>query len=90
MATYRTCCNIDIALRNIILAAVEGQFIASLHNDVTRLKSLTTIAVLNHLTTTYGTITREHMMMNLTLFNSNWSPQTPIGNFNTDATSEFE
>jgi hypothetical protein len=80
MATYRTCRNVNIALRNSILAAVEEQFIANLHDDVTGFGSLITIAILDHLTTTYGTISREQTKENLALFNSDWSPPTPIEN----------
>jgi hypothetical protein len=80
MAIYRTSRNVDIALRNSVLASVEEQFIEHLFDDVTGFGSLTTITILNHLSTTYGVITREQMRANLALFNSDWSPPTPIEN----------
>jgi hypothetical protein len=80
MSIYRTSRNVDIALRNSVLASIEEQFIANLFDDVTGFGSVTTIEILNHLSTTYGVITREQMKMNLALFNSDWCPPTPIEN----------
>jgi hypothetical protein len=78
MATFRTSRNVDTALRNMLLELVEPQFLAPLHHHITGFGALTAIQILNHLHTTYGTITREQMKENLQLFNSDWSPPTPI------------
>ena len=77
---YRTYRNVDIALRNILLRLVGEQFIDPLRHPLTSFGNVTTLQLLNHLFQTYGVITRKQMKENLTLFNSDWGPPTPIEN----------
>jgi hypothetical protein len=57
--------NVDTVLRNLIIAAVPGIFLATMKNPVTGFGNVTCLALLTHLHNNYGKITEQELEANV-------------------------
>lgn len=76
--TYRTYHDVDKALRNQVIEAVDPSYIRSLYNTTTGYGNLTCRQLLEHLWLQYGTIMQDELDANTTSMMQPWSPPTPI------------
>jgi hypothetical protein len=65
-------------LRNQIIQAVPPVYIAKLKNGELGLANITPKAILEHLTTNYGTIKPQDLANNLVRLSAPWNPDEPI------------
>jgi hypothetical protein len=70
--------SVEASLRKQLIAAVPSTFIDELSDDVLGYANTTTLALLNHLDTTYGTISADDLDQNLTDLHRPWSTEQPI------------
>lgn len=66
------------ALKKLLLAAVPDTFVELLKDDALGYANVTTLQLLNHLDTTYGTVTPDDLAANLATMDALWSPTQPI------------
>jgi hypothetical protein len=78
VANYRLYINTDIQLRNFVLNALPDTYINALCNPVTKYARVTTLQLLTHLWTTYGTISSHDLSINYNKMTTQWNPPTPI------------
>lgn len=64
MATFRLCTNIDGALKQQLLAAINHQYISTLTNPLTGFGRVTTLHLITHLRDTYGSIEPHQLIAN--------------------------
>jgi hypothetical protein len=65
-------------LKRLIIAAVPDTFIKTLKDDDFGYANVTTLDILNHLDTTYGTVSADDLEDNVNRMNAEWSPTQPI------------
>jgi hypothetical protein len=70
--------SVEASLRKQLIAAVPTTFIDELSDDVLGYANTTTLALLTHLDTTYGTITSDDLDKNLADLHRAWSTEQPI------------
>jgi hypothetical protein len=70
--------NTDKALKKLILQAVPTVFTQKLKDERLGYANVTTLQLLTHLDTTYGTITIDDLDRNLTEMNKPWNLHNPI------------
>lgn len=73
--TYR---KTDASLKKQLLAAVPGTYINRLKHQQLGFANITTLAILEHLQTTYGTLTIDELTANVQKMNKPWSPNEAI------------
>jgi hypothetical protein len=73
--TYRTT---DAVLKKQRIAAVPGTYINSLKHQQLGFANVTTLAILQHLQQTYGTLTVNELTTNINKMNRPWSPNDSI------------
>ena len=72
--------NTEAALKKLILQAVPSTFTQKLRHQELGYANTTTLALLTHLDTTYGTINEEDLDRNLTDLHRQWQTDEPIEN----------
>jgi hypothetical protein len=75
---FRTYHNVDAALRNQLIAAVDDAYICSLSNATIGYGNTSVLALLTHLYDTYGQISASALDDNDTRMTTAWHPPTPI------------
>jgi hypothetical protein len=70
--------NIDAVLRNLLIAAVPGTFLATMKNPVTGFSNVTCLELLTHLHNNYGNITEQELEANVLRMRALWNPPTAI------------
>jgi hypothetical protein len=78
LATYRTYKQVDAALRKQIIQAVEPTFYSDLRDKVFGYTDISCIVFLNHLQTSYGTITAADLETNRNKLSEPWNPEEPF------------
>ena len=78
--TYDTCNNVDTALKQQIIHAVENAFISALENEHTGYNAVTARQIINHLFTTCGHISNKAMEDNDKTFKKQFDINEPIEN----------
>lgn len=66
------------ALRNLIVANVDNQFISSLRHNITQFHQVPPIALMDHLKNTYGQVAQEDLDDNEHRLREPWDHTTPI------------
>jgi hypothetical protein len=77
-AEYKYFHNIQNQLRAQIIAAVPKLYLDHLESDTLGLSNVSCITMLQHLTTTYGTITIDDLLTNRESLKPTWNPDEPI------------
>ena len=77
---YNTYTNATKALRNLILNAVDDQYINELKHINTGYVKVSPLALLDHLWTEYGTIDGSDLTQNEKRMKAPWNPPAPIEN----------
>jgi hypothetical protein len=80
-AKFRTYHAADQALKTLLLAACPKDYLLALENTDMGFGHVTTLQLLTHLWTTYGTITEADLDANLARLSAPWHPPTPIERF---------
>jgi hypothetical protein len=70
--------NVDAVLRNLLIAAVPGIFLATMKNPVTGFGNVTCLALLTHLHNNYEKITEQELEANVVRMRAQWNPLTAI------------
>ena len=70
--------NTEAALKKLLLQAVPSTFTQKLRDQELGYANVTTLALLNHLDTTYGTVKEEDLERNLKELHRPWSLHQPI------------
>lgn len=65
-------------IRNAMITAIPERFILALCDPDCQYANVTVLALLNHMFTTYGTVTREDLDQNEEELKAPWTPSTPI------------
>ncbi len=78
--TYDTCVNVETALKQQIIHAVENAFISALENEHTGYNAVTAKQIMDHLFTTCGQISNEAMEDNDKTFKKQFDIDEPIEN----------
>jgi hypothetical protein len=68
----------EAALKKLILAAISDTYTQLLKDDDYGYANVTTLEILHHLDTTYGTVTADNLDDNLKRLHAQWSPDQPI------------
>ena len=71
---YTTYNNVEHALKQQLLAAVDSTFICSLRDNLEGYAHVTTFRLLEHLTTTYGVLDEIQLRKNMTTLALPWEP----------------
>ena len=72
---YNAFNNTKSALKKLILAAIEPEYVASLKDPVLGFATVTARQLIVHITQYYGTVTRVDLDANLVTLESAWEPQ---------------
>jgi hypothetical protein len=70
--------NVDSVLRNFLIAAVPGIFLATMKKPVTGFGNVTCLELLSHLHNNYGNITEQELETNVLRMWAQWNPPTAI------------
>jgi hypothetical protein len=70
--------NGDAVLRNLLIAAVLGMFLATMKNLMTGFGNVTCFTLLTHLHNNYGNITEQELEANVLRMRAQWNPSTAI------------
>jgi hypothetical protein len=73
---FSTYVNTEAALKKLLIAAVPAPYIDVISSELYGFASVTTLQILNHLDSTYGTLTMDDLDYNTTLMNQEWNPTT--------------
>jgi hypothetical protein len=68
----------EAALKKQLLEAVPSTYINKLKHKTLGFANVTTLQIIEHLVTTYGTLTTDDLDKNIALLHKEWSPTTPI------------
>jgi hypothetical protein len=68
----------DHQLKKLLLAAIPITFVQALANPTLGFATSTTLDILTHLDTTYGTVDADALATNLATLDKPWSPDQPI------------
>jgi hypothetical protein len=77
-AEYKHFHNVQNQLRAQIIEAVPKLYLDQLESDTLGLSNVPCLAMLQHLATTYGTITIDDLLTNRDSLKPNWNPDEPI------------
>jgi hypothetical protein len=80
LAEYNLYLNTATILKNIIINNVPEHFIVTLQHPITQYARVTPLQLMEHLWTTYGTITSDDLTTNYDRMTAPWNPPTPIEN----------
>ena len=75
---YNEARHLQNQLRKLMIQAIPKIYIAELAHIQLGYADVTPKAMLDHLLTTYGTITQKHLEENLKKIKTTWNPDTPI------------
>ena len=75
---FKVYASIESSLKKLLLIAVPSTYIDELSNDVLGYANTTTLDILTHLDTTYGTITSDNLDLNLKNLHQEWSTKQPM------------
>jgi hypothetical protein len=70
--------NVDAVLRNLLIAAGPGIFLATMKNPATGFGNVTCLKLLTHLHNNYGNITEQELEANVLRMRAQWNPPTAI------------
>jgi hypothetical protein len=75
---FSTYIAVEANLKKLLIQAVPNVFIDELNNELFGYANTTTLALLTHLTTTYGTITSDDLNSNLDDLSRTWTSTQPL------------
>jgi hypothetical protein len=75
---YNTYLQFKIILISMITTNCPEKYLSDLKDPITKFRRCTPIELLNHLWTTFGTITSKDLTNNWSAMNAQWNPPTPI------------
>jgi hypothetical protein len=75
---YNTCVQFKIILILMITTNCPEKYLSDLKDPITKFRCCTPLELLNHLWTTFGTITSKNLTDNWSSINAQWNPPTPI------------
>jgi len=75
---FQTYSSVEASLKKLLIAAVPDTYIDALSDDQFGYATTTTFGLLQHLDTTYGTITTDDLDRNLEELNREWGTDQPI------------
>jgi hypothetical protein len=75
---YNTYVQIKIILISMITTNCPEKYLSDLKDPITKFHRCTPLELLNHLWTTFGTITSKALTDNWSSMNAQWNPPTPI------------
>ena len=75
---YQVYINTCTHLRNQIITSVPDKYISVLKHRLTHYSNRSPLELLEHLTTTYGTVTSDDLTANYARMTAQWTPPTPI------------
>ena len=78
LALFNVLSSVEASLKKQLLAAVPRTFIDELDHELYGFAGVSTLAILTHLDTTYGTITTDDLNQNLDALHRTWSTDQPI------------
>lgn len=78
LAEFKTFVQTEAALKKQLIAAVPLPFLSQLQDELLGVAPITTLRLLTHLDTTYGTLTADDLDRNMTLLHRDWSPSDPL------------
>jgi hypothetical protein len=75
---FKTAATVEAMLKRQIIAAIPDTFIKILKDEDYGYANVTTLTLLTHLDTTYGTVTPDDLDENIRKMNREWSPTQPL------------
>ena len=75
---YNTYLQFNIILISMITTNCPEKYLSDLKDPITKFRRCTPISLLNHLWSTFGTITSKDLTDNWSAMNAQWNPPTPI------------
>jgi hypothetical protein len=75
---FQTCTVVDANLKKLILEAVPPTYLEELADTVMGFANVTCLEILQHLRTTYGTVTPDDLKTNLKNLTRQWNPDQPL------------
>ena len=75
---YQVYINTGTHLRNQIINSVPDKYISVLKHRLTHYSNRSPLELLDHLTTTYGSVTSDDLTANYARMTAQWTPPTPI------------
>jgi hypothetical protein len=75
---YNTYVQFKIILISMITTNCPDKYLSDLKDPITKFRRCTPLELLDHLWTTFGTITSKDLTDNWSLMNAQWNPPTPI------------
>jgi hypothetical protein len=76
--TYRTCTSVQQDLKKQIISVFEPMYLDILNDNMVGYKNISAGGMLDHLFSTYGTITAVDMEINFERMRRAWDPQQPV------------
>jgi hypothetical protein len=67
-----------VTLKKQVLEAVPATYVNKLKDKSLGFANVTTLQLIEHLVSTYGTVTTDDLDQNMALLHKDWSPTTPI------------
>ncbi len=83
MAKFKTCSTVKETLKQQVLSAVDPIYYQDLEDDTFGYADVLIPAIIQHLTTTYGTLTASDLEINRDHLTEAWNPDEPIENLST-------
>jgi hypothetical protein len=80
MAEFKTCSTVKETLKQQVLSAVDPIYYQDLEDDTFGYADVLIPAIIQHLTTTYGTLTASDLEINRDRLTEAWNPDEPIEN----------
>jgi hypothetical protein len=80
MAEFKTCSTVTATLKQQVLSAVNPIYYQDLEDDIFGYADVLIPAIIQHLTTTYGTLTALDLEINRDRLTEAWNPDEPIEN----------
>jgi hypothetical protein len=78
LTEFRTFIQTEAALKKQLIQAVPLAFISQIQDDLLGFAPITTLEILTHLDTTYGTLTTDDLDRNITQLHKDWNPTEPL------------
>ena len=78
LEAFRSCNSTQAVLKRLLISAVPDTYIKTLKDEYFGYANATTLDILTHLDTTYGTVTDDDLNDNIARLNAEWSPIQPL------------
>jgi hypothetical protein len=75
---FKTCTVVEAHIKKLVLEAVPNTFIEELADTLMGFAGVSTIQILAHLRTVYGTVTPDDLKINMKNLSRQWSPDQPL------------